>query len=90
MAITFNSAFKSSRCYANGTFNNYGTYPITFSEAPSVELMFQTRNGSAALLWPFSANASTAQYYLPQCYLIRPTTASGINGNINIYAKGKI
>lgn len=65
-------------------------YPITFSEAPSVEMMFQTRNGSAALLWPFSANASTAQYYLPQCYLIRPTTASGINGNINIYAKGKI
>ena len=28
--------------------------------------------------------------YLPQCFLIRPTTATGIFGNIDIIAKDKI
>ncbi len=66
------------------------SYPITFSEAPAVNMTFQTRNGSGALLWLFSQDAATAQRYLPQCYLIRPTTATGINGNINITARGKV
>lgn len=65
-------------------------YPITFSEAPATEMMFQTRNSSSALLWAFSSSAENAKSYLPQCYLIRPTTSTSCNGNINIIAKGKI
>lgn len=65
-------------------------YPLTFTEAPVVEMMFQTRNASAALLWVFSQDATTAKSYLPQSYLIRPVTGTGLNGNINIIAKGKI
>ena len=65
-------------------------YPVAFSEAPSTEIMFQTRNSSAALIWPFSSSAENAKAYLPQCYLIRPVTAESCNGNINIIAKGKI
>ena len=64
-------------------------YPLAFSEAPAVNMMFQTRNGSGALLWPFSASADNAKQYLPQAYIVRPTTAASINGNINIIAKGK-
>lgn len=65
-------------------------YPFQMSEAPAVEMTFQTRNGLAALPWIFSQDASTAQSYLPQCYLIRPVTGTGIHGNINIIGKGKL
>lgn len=65
-------------------------YPVDFIEAPATEMMFQTRNSSAALLWTFSSSDYNAKIYLPQCYLIRPVTATSCNGNINIVAKGKI
>lgn len=64
-------------------------YPVTFIEAPVTEMMFQSRNGSGALVWAFSADINKIIPYLPQCYLIRPTTASFMAGNINILAKGK-
>jgi hypothetical protein len=74
--------------------NIYGAtdyaYPFSMTEAPAVEMTFQTRNGLAAIAWVFSADASTAQRYLPQCYLIRPVTGSGIYGNINVIGKGKL
>lgn len=60
------------------------------AEAPAVTATFQTRNGMGAWVWIFSESAETAQRYLPQCYLVRPTTATGIMGNINIIAKGKV
>ena len=65
-------------------------YPFTMTEAPAVEMTFQTRNGLAAIAWIFSQDADTAQSYLPQCYLIRPVAGSGIYGNINIIGKGKL
>lgn len=65
-------------------------YPVSMTEAPALEMTFQTRNGLAALLWINSPDADTAQNYLPQSFLIRPTTATGIYGNINIIAKGKL
>lgn len=65
-------------------------YPFTMTEAPAVEMTFQTRNGTAAIAWIFSADAETAQAYLPQCYLIRPVTGTGVQGNINIIGKGKL
>lgn len=69
---------------------NAYAYPFDMTEAPAVEMIFQTRNGLAAIAWIFSQNADTAQNYLPQCYLIRPVTATGIFGNINIIGKGKL
>ena len=65
-------------------------YPFKMTEAPAVEMTFQTRNGLAAIAWIFSQDATTAQSYLPQCYLIRPVTGTGIFGNINIVGKGKL
>lgn len=65
-------------------------YPFIMTEAPALNMMFQTRNGLGALLWAFSQDAETAQRYVPQCYLIRPTSATGVSGNINIIGRGKI
>ena len=65
-------------------------YPFEMTEAPAVEMTFQTRNGLAAIAWIFSQDADTAQSYLPQCYLIRPVTGTGIYGNINVIGKGKL
>lgn len=65
-------------------------YPMQMTEAPAISMTFQTRNANGALLWVFSQDAETAQKYLPQCYLIRPTSSTGILGNINIIGKGKL
>ena len=65
-------------------------YPFTMSEAPAVNVTFQTRNGLAAIAWVFSPDAGTAQTHAPQCYLIRPVTGSGVYGNINIIGRGKL
>ncbi len=65
-------------------------YPFTMTEAPAVNVTFQTRNGLAAIAWVFSPDANTAQNYAPQCYLITPVTGSGVYGNINIIGKGKL
>ena len=65
-------------------------YPFTMTESPAVEMTFQTRNGLSAIAWVFSPDADTAQKYLPQCYLIRPVTGTGIYGNINIIGRGKL
>ena len=78
--------FRGANLYETTTY----AYPFSMSEAPAVEMTFQTRNGLAAIAWIFSADANTAQSYLPQCYLIRPVSGSGIYGNINIVGKGKL
>lgn len=65
-------------------------YPFDMTEAPAVQMLFQTRNANGAFLWPFSDSADNARQYLPQCYLVKPTTATGIHGNINIIGKGKL
>lgn len=65
-------------------------YPVEMTEAPALEATFQTRNGLGAIAWIFSQDAETAQRYVPQCYLIRPSTAAGVFGNLNIIGKGKV
>lgn len=65
-------------------------YPFQMAEAPAVNMMFQTRNASGALVWCFSQDAATAQQYLPQCNLIRPVSGTNVTGNINIIGRGKL
>ena len=73
--------------------NLYGLYdaiyPFTVKEVPSVVITFQSTNNTSAVPWVFSNNATTALSYLPQCYLIRPTSVTGLNGVLNIIVKGK-
>lgn len=78
--------FRGANVYEATTY----AYPFAMTEAPAVEMTFQTRNGLAAIAWVFSADATTAQSYLPQCYLIRPVTGTGIYGNINVIGRGKL
>ena len=65
-------------------------YPVQMTEAPAVNITFVTRNGLGAFAWVYSPDADTAQKYCPQCYLVRPTTATGIHGNLNVFGKGKV
>lgn len=85
-ASSIGNWYRSAQLY---TATDY-PYPVTFTEAPAVEMMFQTTNQNDGLLWLFSQSNAQALSYLPTGYIIRPTTATGINGNINIIAKGKI
>ena len=78
--------FRGANIYESTAY----AYPFEMTEAPAVEMTFQTRNGTAAIAWIYSADADTAQAYLPQCYLIRPVSGTGIKGNINIVGKGKL
>lgn len=86
VSTAFSTWYRGATLYEATTYE----YPFVMSEAPAVEMLFQTRNGQGAMLWVFSADVTTAQRYLPQSYLIRPTTATGISGNINIIGRGKI
>lgn len=83
---TFGDWYRSASLYEATTY----AYPVQMTEAPAIEMMFQTRNANGALLWVFSQDAETAQSYLPQCYLIKPTQSTGIHGNINIIGRGKL
>ncbi|MBR5012472.1 MAG: phage tail protein, partial [Clostridia bacterium] len=73
--------------------NLYGLYdviyPFTLKEVPSVAMTFQSTNNTSAVPWVFSNNATTALSYLPQCYLIRPTSVTNVYGYLNIIVKGK-
>ena len=71
------------------TYQQY-PYPYTFSKIPVVEMMFQTTNSNGAMIWTISSSEDLAKTYLPQFYLIRPTTASGVAGVVNIFVRGKL
>ena len=74
-------AFTGSQQYA---------FPYAFNEIPVVEMMFQTTNSSAALIWPFSASEAVAKSYVPQFYLIRPVAGTNVTGVVNVMVRGKL
>lgn len=84
--IALGNWYRGANLYETTTYE----YPFQMTEAPALNMQFQTRNGLGALLWIFSQDADTAQRYLPQSYLIRPTSATNVTGNINIIARGKL
>lgn len=84
--MAFSTWYRGPNLYESTAYE----YPFTMTEAPALEMTFQTRNGQGAIPWIFSIDADTAQRYAPQCFLIRPTQATGINGNINIIGRGKL
>lgn len=86
VSTAFGTWYRGANLYEANAY----TYPFTMTEAPAINMTFQTRNGLGAILWVFSQDAETAQKYVPQAYLIRPNAAEGIHGNINVIARGKI
>ena len=65
-------------------------YPYTFSKIPVVEMMFQTTNSNGALIWTVSSSEAIAKTYVPQFYLLRPSSVTGMAGVVNIIVKGKL
>jgi hypothetical protein len=60
-------------------------YPFTFSEIPNVTAQYATNNGTGGLVWLNDQGTTSTP---PTCYLIRPTSSSGITGAINIQVEG--
>lgn len=69
---------------------NTHAYPVTFKQAPVLEMIYQSNNGNGATLWTVSGSTDYSIKYVPSAFLFRPTSATGTTGNINIYAKGNI
>ena len=61
------------------------SYPFTFSSLPNVNTDYATSNGTGGMVW--LTNQGT-RYAPPDFYLIRPTSSSGVTGNVNIQVEG--
>ena len=77
LSTWFRSAVISGSGYA---------YPVAFSALPSVNMQYHTSNGYGGLVWTTTAGAVNNP---PDFYIIRPTSASGANGYVDIQVKGK-
>lgn len=60
-------------------------YPFSFIEIPIVTMQYATSNGTGGLVW---LNDEGTKSTPPTCYLIRPTSSTGITGTIEIRVEG--
>lgn len=65
--------------------SNYA-YPVAFSTLPAVNMQYCTTNGYGGLVWTTTEGSVNNP---PDFYIIRPTSASGAYGYIDIQVKGK-
>lgn len=65
--------------------SNYA-YPVKFTAIPSVSMQYYTTNGYGGLVWATTGGSVDNP---PDFYIIRPTSASGANGYVDIQVKGK-
>lgn len=61
------------------------SYPITFSAIPVVSMQYATSNGTGGLMWLTTQGTRSAP---PDFYIIRPTSSSGVTGDVNVYVEG--
>lgn len=64
--------------------DNY-PYPFTFATVDNVNMQFVTSNNNGGLIWITSSGSNNDP---PYCYIIRPTSATGVSGAIHIKAEG--
>ena len=60
-------------------------YPFTFASVENVNMQFVTSNNNGGLVWITSSGSNNDP---PYCYIIRPTTATGVSGAIHIKVEG--
>ena len=75
--------YRSALVYTEGNHQ----YPFRFSAIPAVSVQFATSNGVGALVWLTTEGTVNLP---PTLYLIRPTSASGASGYVDVCVKGKI
>ena len=61
-------------------------YPFSFKELPTVSVQYATSNGTGAIVW---LNDEGTKSTPPTCYLLRPTSSSGVTGSINLLIEGE-
>lgn len=66
-----------------------GAYPFTFTEAPNLQMTFETFAGTSGLVWSAGASSSTPKTKPADIYIIRMTSATSITGKLHYYAIGK-
>lgn len=64
--------------------DNY-PYPFTFATIDNVNMQFITSNNNGGLIWITSSGSNNDP---PYCYIIRPTSATGVSGAIHIKVEG--
>lgn len=60
-------------------------YPFTFANVENVSMQFVTSNNNGGLIWITSSGSNDDP---PYCYIIRPTSATGVSGAIHIRVEG--
>lgn len=60
-------------------------YPFTFASIENVSMQFVTSNNNGGLIWITSSGSNNDP---PYCYIIRPTSATGVSGAIHIKVEG--
>lgn len=60
-------------------------YPFTFGTIDNISMQFVTTNNNGALVWLTSSGSLNDP---PYCYLIRPTSATGVTGAIHVRVEG--
>lgn len=60
-------------------------YPFTFKSVTNVNVQYLTTNNNGGLVWLTNQGTTTAP---PNSYVIRPTTATSVSGEIHIRAEG--
>ena len=60
-------------------------YPFTFATIENVSMQFVTSNNNGGLIWITSSGSNNDP---PYCYIIRPTSATGVSGAIHIKVEG--
>lgn len=66
-----------------------GAYPFTFTEAPNLQMTFETFAGTSGLVWSAGTSSSSPQTQPANIYIIRMTSASSLTGKVHYYAVGK-
>lgn len=61
------------------------SYPFTFDAIPNINMQYATSNGTGGMMWLTTQGTKTAP---PDFYIIRPTSASGVTGYVNVQVEG--
>lgn len=79
------SWYRSNSPYSSTAYHWKGMDSSSIN--PEVQMSFISNNSLSALVW-INPIISYIDRYVPQCYLIRPTSTTGVSGYISVFAVG--
>jgi len=61
------------------------SYPFAFDAIPNINMQYATSNGTGGMMWLTTQGTRTAP---ADFYIIRPTSATGVTGSVNVQVEG--